>query len=107
MNDVLAPTRNGAGAVPADALLRREAVRRLQKKREFKTHLLAYVLVNGFLWAVWGAVYVAASGWWFPWPVFPLFGWGVGLVFHAWDVYGRKPFGEAEIQREVARLRRG
>lgn len=105
MTDVLTPTRNGAVAVPADALLRREALRRLKKKRDFKTHLLTYALVNGFLWVVWGVVYLAASGPWFPWPVFPLFGWGVGLSFHAWHVYGRKPFTEDAVDREVARLR--
>jgi len=103
MTEVLAPTENGARA--SDEPLRREAIRRLKKKRDFRAHLLAYVLVNGFLWLVWGIVYAAASGPWFPWPLFPLFGWGIGLVFHAWDVYGRKPFSDEEVERELARLR--
>jgi 2TM domain len=105
MTDVLTPTRNGTAAVLADELFRREALRQLKKKQGFRTHLIAYVLVNGFLWVVWGVIYAAASGPWFPWPVFPLFGWGIGLALHAWDVYGRKPFTEEAIDREVARLR--
>ena len=107
MAEVLAPTRNGAGTVPADTLLRREALRRLKKKRDFRTHLLAYALANGFFWLIWGIVYAAADGPWFPWPLFPLAGWGIGLVFHAWDVFGRKAFSEEAVEREVARLRSG
>jgi hypothetical protein len=33
-------------------------------------------------------------------------GWGIGVAFHAWDVYGRKSITEEEILREEARLRR-
>lgn len=85
--------------------LHAEALRRLEKKRDFRGHLLAYVLVNAGLWAIWGVVF-AASGAWFPWPLFVLFGWGIGLVFHAWDVYGRRPFTEEDIQRELSRLQK-
>lgn len=85
--------------------LRAEAIRRLEKKREFRGHLLAYAMVNALLWAIWGVVF-AVSGAWFPWPLFALFGWGIGLAFHAWDAYGRLPFSEEEVQREQARLER-
>jgi len=37
--------------------------------------------------------------------MFPLAGWGIGLVFHAWDVYRAEP-SEAETSREMDRLRR-
>jgi hypothetical protein len=107
MTELLTPTENGAGTLSADALLRKEAIRRLRKKRDFRTHLLAYLLVNSFLWLVWGVVYLAADGPWFPWPLLPLGGWAIGLVFHAWDVYGRKPFDEGMVEREIARLRTG
>jgi hypothetical protein len=30
--------------------------------------------------------------------------WGVGLVFHAWDIYQR-PFSEQQIQREMKGMR--
>jgi hypothetical protein len=92
-----------ASTAPADVELREEALRRLEKKRDFRAHLLAYVLVNAFLWLIWGVVY-AVGGTWFPWPVFPLFGWGIGLTFHAWDTYGRRPFREQDIERELGRM---
>ena len=86
--------------------VRAAALESLEKKREFRTHVLAYVLVNSVLWLIWGVVY-AAGGTWLPWPVFPMAGWGIGLVFHAWDVYRRRPFSEEQIRRETARLRGG
>jgi hypothetical protein len=32
--------------------------------------------------------------------------WSVGLVLHAWDVFLRKPITDADVEREVERLRR-
>jgi len=81
--------------------LRDQAVARLRKKRDFKTHLVIYVAVNAMLIVIWA---VTSDG--FFWPIFPLLGWGIGVVANAWDVYGRKPFGEDEIRRESERLRR-
>jgi hypothetical protein len=80
--------------------LRREAVLRLRKRREFTAHVLAYVMVNATLVMVW-----ALTGASFFWPIFPLMGWGIGLVFHAWDVYRAEP-SEDDIRREIARIRR-
>ena len=92
-------------AVPQpDTDLRSEAVKRINKKREFNTHLVSYILINLVVWAIWGVIF-AASGVWFPWPAFLTFGWGIGIAFHAWDVYGRKPITEEEILKEEARLR--
>jgi CHASE2 domain-containing sensor protein len=79
--------------------LRERATIRLRKKREFRAHLLAYVLFNGALVIVW-----ALMGANFFWPVFPMLAWGVGLVFHAWDIY-RPPLSEQQIQREIQRIR--
>ena len=80
--------------------LRKAAVERLKKKREFYQHLLAYVLVNTFLVAIW-----ALSSGGFFWPVFPILGWGIGLAFHAWDTFSRPAFSEDKIRREMDRLR--
>lgn len=80
--------------------LRQRAVRRLEAKRGLMAHALAYLMVNLLLVAVW---YVTSSG--FFWPVFPLFGWGIGLAFHAWGVYWPAP-GPRQIEAEMTRLRR-
>jgi hypothetical protein len=85
----------------SEANLRQEAVRSLRKKRDFRSHVVAYVLVNALLVGIW-----AATGADFFWPVFPIAGWGIGLAFNAWDVYGRRPISEAEIEAEQRRLSR-
>ena len=81
-----------------DDELREQALARLQKKREFKAHVFAYVLVNAFLVAIW-----AVTGADFFWPIFPILGWGIGLFFHGWDVYQGLPT-EEQIEHEMHRL---
>ena len=82
--------------------LRDEAIERLKKKHDFYPHVIAYVLVNLFLVGIW-----AVTGAGFFWPVFPILGWGIGLVLHGLKVYhyGGGP-SESQIEREMARLRR-
>ncbi len=53
-------------------------------------------------WGVW-AIIGATSHSWFPWPLWVTLGWGVGLAFNVWDVYGRKPVTDDAIQREMQR----
>jgi hypothetical protein len=80
-----------------DPELREAAIRSLRKKRDLRTHLIAYVLVNTMLIVIW-----AVTGARFFWPVFPLIGWGIGVAFNAWEVYGRRPI---TGQRDRARNR--
>jgi hypothetical protein len=93
-----ASVRRGGG-VNEDAL-RQQAIKSLKTKREFRNHLLVYVLVNLLLVGIW-----AFTGADFFWPIFPLLGWGIGLGFHAWEAYGPgERMSEDEIQREMRRL---
>ena len=80
--------------------LRERAIARLKRKRDFGAHLFVYLVVNGFLIGIW-----AFTGAGFFWPVFPLFGWGIGLVLNAWDVYWRRPVSEYQVRREMERMR--
>jgi hypothetical protein len=84
-----------------DTDLRKQALDRLKKRQEFRAHLLVYALVNAFLWTIWALTMPGG----FPWPALVTGGWGIGLIMNAWDVYGRKPLTEAEIQTEIERLR--
>jgi uncharacterized membrane protein len=79
---------------------RDQAIARLKQKREFLTHLFAYVVVNTFIIVIW--LFTGAG---FFWPIFPILGWGIGLVFHAWDVYWRKPITEEQIRHEMEHIR--
>ena len=85
---------------PAPPELRKEALRRIKKRRDFASHLFVFVVVNGGFWAVW-----ALTGGSDPWPAWITGIWGIGIVLNAWEVYGRRPITEAEIRHEVDRLR--
>lgn len=60
-----------------------------RKRAEFKLHLRTFIIINGLLWILWaisdGRDYDRDG---LPWPVWPLMGWGIALVFHFLDVYG-------------------
>lgn len=58
----------------------REYLRR-KKRQEFRDHLRSYLIVNGFL----VLVNVFTNG--YPWCLWVVGGWGVGLAFHACDVF--------------------
>jgi len=83
-----------------DDEVRQAAITRLRKKRDFRAHLLAFVMVNLLLNGIWLATGAGS----FYWPVFPLFGWGIGLAFHAWDAYGAPVPTEEQIQKEIRKL---
>jgi hypothetical protein len=81
--------------------LRERALLRLKKRRDLGAHALVYAMVNGFLVVIW---LMTSTGGFF-WPMFPMVGWGIGLVMNAWDVYRGEDFDEDQIQREIVRLR--
>jgi len=74
------------------------ARRRLEEKRDFSKHLVAYIAVNTLLVVIW-----AVSGAGYFWPIFPILGWAVGLAIHAWTVYGHRPITEDDVRREAQR----
>lgn len=90
--------------VPSDDDIREMAEARVA----FRTHALAYVLVNALLVGAWwvGSGFAAPTfddrGAYF-WPVWSILGWGVGLAFHAWGVFGG---GKDAVAREEEKLRR-
>jgi hypothetical protein len=78
---------------------RDEALRRLKARRDLHGHLVVYLVVNAALWAVW-----AATGGGYPWPAWVSGAWAIGVLLNAWDVYGRRPITESDVQREIDRL---
>ena len=85
---------------PAEDASREEARKRVAARRDFGSHVVAFVVVNAFLvvaWALTGAGYF--------WPAWVLGGWGIGLVLHAWDVFLRRPVTEADVDAELHRHR--
>jgi hypothetical protein len=80
--------------------LRETAIKRLKKRRDFRNHVVTYVIINAFLVIVW---YFTGRGYF--WPMWVMIGWGIGLAFNAWDVYGRGEISDAEVQAEMEKLR--
>jgi hypothetical protein len=74
--------------LPAARMRRRE-------REDFKSHLYAFLAVNAGLIAIW-----ALTGMGYFWPVWPLVGWGIGLLVHAGcgDRSGKKQRCEARGQ---------
>ena len=81
-----------------DGAERAIARKRIQAKRDFGTHVVVYLVVNTFVVIMW-----ALTGQGYFWPAWLIAGWGIGLVMNAWDVYGRKPITEADIDEELRR----
>ncbi len=73
---------------------------RVERKRKFRSDLVAYVVINAFLIGIWA---VSGSGYF--WPGWVLAAWGLGLVLAAWDVYYRHDVTEDDIQREMRKGR--
>ena len=79
-----------------------QARKRVEEKKALFIHLVVYVVVNLFLITIW-----AVTGAGFPWFVFPLGGWGIGVLFHALSVFvfsKKSSWEQREIEREVERV---
>jgi len=79
-----------------------------QKRASFKSHLVSYVLVNIFLWALWyftafGNADFTEDDILVPWPVWTTLGWGIGLAYHFAGAY-IFPKGNA-VEREYEKLK--
>lgn len=74
-----------------------------QARASFKSHLTTYVLVIAGLWAIYfftgGRTYNNGL----PWPVWPTFGWGIGLAFHYFGAYVNTR-GRSSVEEEYEKL---
>ena len=67
-----------------------------QRRASFKSHLATYVVVITGLWIIWYFSGGRTYGNGFPWPVWPMAGWGIGIVFHYLGAYVNTGFGSVE-----------
>ncbi len=64
----------------------RLAKRRVRVLKGFYIHLATYIAVMALLLLI---DFLTGGGWWFYWP---LLGWGIGIVAHAFTVFGIRGF---------------
>ena len=85
--------------------LRAQAQRRAEAKAGFYIHFGIYVIVNIFLVIVWWLTAGVKGE--FPWFVFPLLGWGIGIVAHFLAVYisGGGGFVDKMAENELRKLK--
>jgi hypothetical protein len=88
--------------MPTDEELRKIARETAKEKADFYTHIGAYIGVNLFLIAIW---WVTGGPGTFPWFVFILFGWGIGIVVHFFSVFRGKVYVERMAEKEYTRLK--
>jgi fatty acid desaturase len=75
-----------------------QARKRVSARRDFGSHLVAFVVVIAFLTLVW-----AVTGAGYFWPAWVLGAWAIGLVLHAWDVFLRRPVTDDDVEAELRR----
>ncbi len=107
------------GAPGTDAQLERaQAIKQIERKRRFKAGTFVSAIAMLILAAIWAtSEYHNAGGWpvhgfsessgipdvWNYWIIYPLVVWVLVTAASAWNVYGRKPISESEIDREMRR----
>src|SRR5438093_13582649 len=76
---------------------RRRARQMAEARWAFRFHLPIYLIVNAALVIIW--FFTGPSN--FPWPVFPIFFWGIGVFAHYMAAYHNR--GGASLHRATER----
>lgn len=75
---------------------RKAAEKRIKNRVEFYQHTAAYVVINIML------ALAFRDQWWI---IFPIFGWGLGIIMHGLEVFLDDPLRrERAIEREMRKL---
>lgn len=86
-----------------DDSLRDFARKSLKKKQDYKQYLWVYLAVSLLTTGIW---FITSPTSYF-WPMWVIFGMGVGALFAGLDAYGKisnKPITDADVDAEVERL---
>ncbi len=79
----------------------KRAVREVKEKRGFYQHLVVYIMVCVFLSAMslflWGGPF---------WPVFVIFGWGIGVASHAVSVFLGKEWERRKVDEYMEKYKK-
>jgi len=87
---------------------RDEQLWRIARRRaSFKKHLATYFIMNAFFWALWlfGTGYQQDQGW--PWPIWPMLGWGIGVAFNYISAYHDDKMTSTEKEYEKLKKEKG
>jgi cytochrome c oxidase assembly factor CtaG len=73
-----------------------------QRRASFKRNVLAYLVMSVFFWIIWylSGQHTGPRG--IPWPVWPMLGWGLGIVFQYIKAYVQT--GDRTAENEYEKL---
>jgi hypothetical protein len=83
----------------ARAAFREQEAKQILRRRFFYLHLSIYLSTNVFIVVIW-----LLTGAGFPWFIFPIMGWGIGLVAHGVIAFLLSDPEEIVLRREQKRL---
>jgi hypothetical protein len=76
-----------------------------RQRAEFKKSLYSYIIVNAFLWGIWWFTIGKDAGFnGYPWPIWVMLGWGIGLAFQYFKAYNGDK--ETLAQQEYEKLKK-
>ncbi len=83
---------------------RTAARRRVEGRRGLILNVVMYLVCNAGMFAVW-----AISGAHYPWFLWPMIGWGLGIIGHAFAYFfgPDSPNEQRAVARELDRMHRG
>lgn len=84
----------------------KEAKKKVEAKKEFYQHVTVFTVMSVFFFAL--NVITAPYALWFYWPIL---GWGIGVMFHYFEVFGfpaipqmSEEWEDEQIREEIKRL---
>ena len=86
----------------ARAAFREREARQIRRRRGFLLHAALWATVNLMLVVIWALV-----GGGHPWFVYPLLGWGIGVVAHGVSAYLLADTNDIVLEREQRRFSEG
>ncbi len=78
----------------------REAKRKVEAKKEFYQHVTVFAVMSAFFFAL--NVVTAPYAMWFYWPIL---GWGIGVMFHYFEVFGFPSIPQMSAEWEDEQIR--
>ena len=86
----------------AQAAFREREAREILRKRAFYVHLSIYLAVQVMLIGIWA---MTTAG--YPWFIFPMLGWGVGIAAHGASAFLLSHPDDIVLEREAKRRAAG
>ena len=81
----------------------RQASKRIRARLDFQKHLWSYLLVNGFLWAIYFMTLNPAHQTF--WPIWSTVFWGIGVLAQWWNLSRRQDDRQRRMVDEEMRRR--